>query len=282
MGIFDGCILACDIDGTLMVNGYIHPRNIEKIEFFMSEGGFFSISTGRSVGAISSVTQQLKRISPSIVFNGCMIYDYQANRVLYEKCLPGSDKFIVKKILDSGYDFGIEIHSGHNVYTLKQTKETDDHQKYEDIETTLADYDTVKSYNWNKILFALEREEDYDVISDIVSHEKLSSKFVKTCATLYGRKRNYFEQVPLGVSKATAMDKLCEILNIKNNCIFAMGDYYNDLEMLKNADISAVPLGAPDDLKSIAGFVAGACEDGAVADFIDYLTAVYTNKKGKD
>ena len=31
MGKFDNCILACDIDGTLVANGYINPKNIEKI-----------------------------------------------------------------------------------------------------------------------------------------------------------------------------------------------------------------------------------------------------------
>ena len=41
MGIFDGCLLACDVDGTLVENGNINPKNIEKIEYFMSEGGHF-------------------------------------------------------------------------------------------------------------------------------------------------------------------------------------------------------------------------------------------------
>ena len=60
MGIFSGCLLACDIDGTLVENGYINPKNVEKIEYFMSEGGIFSIATGRSVTAISVVTDTLK------------------------------------------------------------------------------------------------------------------------------------------------------------------------------------------------------------------------------
>lgn len=272
MGIFDGCVFACDIDGTLMSNGYINPRNVEKIEYFMSEGGFFSISTGRSVGAISSVTNTLKRISPSIVFNGCMIYDYGQNKPLYEVCVPESDKFIVKKILDSGYNFGVEIHSGHNVYTLNQTKETDDHQSYESLKTVLCNFEEVVNLNWNKILFALNSEEDYEIINDLVANYKLKSKFLKTCAEVYGRTRFYFEQVPLGVSKASALDELCKLLKIKKNGVFAMGDYFNDIEMLEKADISAVPSNSPDELKAVADFVAGSCEDGAVADFIDYLT----------
>ena len=53
-----------------------------------------------------------------------------------------------------------------------------------------------------------------------------------------------------------------------------MGDYYNDLEMIKIADVSAVPEDAPEDFKAYADFIAGSCEDGAVADFIDYLTKI--------
>lgn len=46
-----------------------------------------------------------------------------------------------------------------------------------------------------------------------------------------------------------------------------MGDYYNDLEMIKCADISAVPQDTPDDIKTYADFAAGSCENGAVAAF---------------
>ncbi len=31
MGLFFDCLFGCDIDGTLLVNGIINPRNIEKI-----------------------------------------------------------------------------------------------------------------------------------------------------------------------------------------------------------------------------------------------------------
>lgn len=53
MGLFSDCLFGCDIDGTLLANGVINPHNIEKIEYFISEGGHFSLSTGRTVGAVS-------------------------------------------------------------------------------------------------------------------------------------------------------------------------------------------------------------------------------------
>ena len=48
----------------------------------------------------------------------------------------------------------------------------------------------------------------------------------------------------------------------------------SDLEMIKKADISAVPADTPEDIKAHADFIAGRCEDGAVADFIDYLANI--------
>ena len=70
-----------------------------------------------------------------------------------------------------------------------------------------------------------------------------------------GVTHNYLEVVPSGVSKATAINKLCEIFNIKKGFSYAIGDYYNDVPMLKNADISAATAGAPDDVKAVADYV---------------------------
>ena len=40
--------------------------------------------------------------------------------------------------------------------------------------------------------------------------------------------------MPKNVSKDIGIEKLCEILNVEKGKCFAIGDYYNDLPMLKN------------------------------------------------
>jgi 3-deoxy-D-manno-octulosonate 8-phosphate phosphatase KdsC-like HAD superfamily phosphatase len=61
------------------------------------------------------------------------------------------------------------------------------------------------------------------------------------------------------------------MVSIKKGGLFAIGDYYNDVQMLKLADVSAVPCDSPEDIKSLANYITNTCENGAVADFIDYL-----------
>ena len=274
MGIFSGCLFACDIDGTLMSSGKINPRNIEKIEFFMNEGGYFSLSTGRTVGAVGPVLDKIKRVSPSVVANGCMIYDYENKKALDELFLPENEYYIAKKVLDMGLNVGIEAHSGEKILTINETQETRDHQEYEWISGENVSFEEASKYRWNKVVYFFDNEKELALVKAMIAKEKAVSAFSDTSAVISGRKRKYYEQFPAGVSKASELDKLKNILKIEKGCYFAMGDYYNDLEMIKNADISAVPEDTPDDIKAYADYIAGSCEDGAVADFIDYLTKI--------
>lgn len=272
MGLFDGCLLACDVDGTLLTNDYLPERNIEKIKYFVSEGGIFSLATGRTAGAVSAVTDKIDCISASIVANGSMIFDFQNDTAIYELSVPDSDKPIVKAVLDGCKTVGIEAHCGKRVLVLQKSGETDDHEKYENLDAFSLDYDDALRYNWNKVIYLFANEDESRAVKQIISRFEHSSQFVDTSAVIDGRRRYYFEHVPKGVSKAATLRLLCEKLNVKKGCCFAIGDYYNDLEMLKTADISAALADSPQDVKSVADTVVCDVKNGAVADFIDYLT----------
>ncbi len=271
MGLYDNCLLACDIDGTLMVNGYINPENVRKIDFFINEGGKFSISTGRSIGAISDVLAQVKHISPSVVANGCMIYDFENKIIIHDKVLPRDDYRIAKIIINSGINVGVEIHSGPEVFTIRRNSATTLHQNYEKFIAPDRTFEEVLKYNWHKAIYIFENAEDREKIKELITDEKTDCAFIETCAVINGELQNYYEQIPKGVSKASALEKLCDIMNIKKGGLFAIGDYYNDVQMLKLADISAVPCDSPEDVKALAKHITCTCYDGAVADFIDYL-----------
>lgn len=271
MGKFTGCLLACDIDGTLMESGYINEKNIKAIEHFMNEGGYFAIATGRSVTAISDVTNTLLRISPSVVANGCMIYDYENEKILHQELLPKSDYCFAKEVLDSGLNVGIEVHTGKRIFTLNKTAKTDLHQKYQSLETTVISYEEVVSYDWNKVLFTCDEEKDFEKLKQLSKKYDKTSHIILTGLYLDGEHQKFLEQIPLGVSKATAIRRLGEMFNIKKGCSYAIGDFYNDIEMLENADVSATVAGAPDEIKQMVDFVSCECRDGAVSDFIDYL-----------
>ena len=274
MGLFDGCLLACDIDGTLLISDYLPVRNIEAIEYFVSEGGHFCLATGRTAGAVSSVTSRIKCLSPSIVANGSVIYDFADDKAIYEQFVPKEDCYIVKKVIDGCKTVGIEIHSGKQVIVAQCNEETIDHERYENLDALVLDYEAALGYNWNKVLYLFTNSDEAKVVKEIISKCTHNSQFVDTSATIDGRKRYYFEHVPKDISKASTLKILCEKLNIPKGCCFAIGDYYNDLEMIKTADIGAALIDSPDEVKAVATTVVGSVQNGAVADFIDYLTEI--------
>ena len=271
MGIFDGCLLACDIDGTLIVNDYIPQRNIEAIKYFVSEGGIFSLATGRTAGAVSCVTDKIDCVSPSIVANGRMIYDFQNDKTLFEVFVPCDDRKIVKAVLDGCKTVGVEAHCGKKVLVLRESKETVAHKNYENLDTIILDYDEALKYNWNKVIYLFANDDESNTVKQIISGFEHNSQFVDTSAVIDGRRRYYFEHVPKNISKAQTLKRLCKMLNIKKGCCFAIGDYYNDLEMLKTADIGAALADSPDEVKAAAATVVCDVKNGAVADFITKL-----------
>lgn len=275
MGKFNGCVLACDIDGTLMESNFINPKNIEKINYFMSEGGMFSLSTGRTVAAVYPVINKLNKVSSSVVANGCMVYDYVNKKSLYELFVPDNEKHTVKTVFEKYSKIGIEMHLGAQVYAIRRTSESDDHQNYEDLTAIDISVDEAMKLPWNKIVMFLNDDiENAENIENELSKIIVDSKLVNTTAVINGVKRHYLEQLPKGVSKATALNELCRIYNISEDKLFAIGDYYNDLEMIEMAKIGATTIDAPDDIKAKAEYITCNCADGAVADFIDYLDSV--------
>ena len=278
MGIFDGCLLACDIDGTLISDELLPERNVKAIERFVKEGGAFSLSTGRTVAAIGMITSKINCISLSVLSNGCVIYDLKNGKVIEEKCLPKSAVDMAKRVL-AEESIGIEFHTADRVFVPSRSAASDLHEEYEEMRAEFADISACGDLRINKIIYFVENERQAGMLLKISKEYEGESTFYSTCTFINGVKQNYFEQLPAGVSKAGSVKTLCGILKIKKGGSFAIGDYYNDLPMIEAADISAVPAAAPDDVKAQATAVVCDAAEGAVADFIEYLEERLTNGK---
>lgn len=277
MGIFDGCLLACDIDGTLISGELLPERNIEKIEYFVKEGGAFSLATGRTAAALSMITSEIDNIAPSVLSNGCVIYDFRKGAPISQKCLPKNSLFCMIKGAIEKCGIGIEMHSADRILVPNRSAASDLHERYERMTADFISLEEACCYDINKIIYFVEEESQYELLEELAQKYQSDCTFYRTCTFVDGVKQNYYEQLPKDVSKAGALAKLCNMLAIKKGGFFAIGDYYNDVPMLKAADISAVPCGSPDDVKVVASTVVGDARDGAVADFINYLEVRLTN-----
>ena len=93
--------------------------------------------------------------------------------------------------------------------------------------------------------------------------ERLSQEFNTVRSLDYA-----FEALPMGVSKAKALEELARDLGIAAEEVMAIGDGNNDLEMLEFAGLSIAMGNANEAVKELADFVTGSNEESGVAQAI--------------
>ena len=274
MKMFENCLLLSDVDGTLFTGDKVPEHNIKQIERFINDGGMFAIATGRNRQATESLLKIVENNAPTLLLNGAMIYDFDKEKILFSATIDDAVKDHVKAIMNDPMfsNVGIDVHTESKMNNLRKTYESEVHRIYEHLELFESDYDSVKIQNWNKVMYMLESEENIDALCKILERTVTEHcEFIRTSACFAGQRFYYVEVLPKDVNKGTALAEYRKIFGEKLKNIFCIGDYYNDLTMIRLADIGAATYGAPQDIKNIADYVAIDCKDGAVGDFIEYL-----------
>lgn len=257
-------LLVSDLDGTLIGKDYIVPeRNIAAIKRFKEEGGNFAIATGRAVASGARYYSVATPNAPCVLLNGSLIYDFNKRQVLKEFPLPESAVQLLCMITERFLTSGAEVYTQDKVYVLKANGYVESHMSHEKLPCSECRISDIKG-NWCKTLFAADGAVKTEMIrfTNSIAHEGI--RFVSSS-------ENYLEMLPENVDKGTGLSELIQLTGFKRENVYAIGDYYNDLELLEAAGISVVPQNAPEDIKEKADMVVGHCYDGAVADLIEYI-----------
>lgn len=260
-------IIMSDVDGTLLPYGGEMPRrNIEALERFVAKGGKFGIATGRSKELIEEFVSDLPVNAPCIVHNGGGIYDFNNGEFLMRKFLPESAKNDVKTICEDVPDASVMVVADSDYYQILNESPL---KKFSEVHNKLikeAEIDTLTS-PWYKVLFLISETKSASFDKYIASKSFKGIRFVYTNPMMV-------ELLPAGTSKGSALNELARLGHIERERVAAVGDYYNDLEMIEFAAVGAATAEAPEDIKSKAKFVTGPCNGGAVADLVEYLESI--------
>ena len=83
---FEGILICTDLDGTLLRDDKsISKENLEAIEYFKAEGGYFTFVTGRLPYFVQNI---YNTVNPNVPFgcsNGGAIYDHREKKYIYSK-----------------------------------------------------------------------------------------------------------------------------------------------------------------------------------------------------
>ena len=266
MGKFDGILICTDLDGTLLRNDKsISAENKQAIESFKREGGYFTFVTGRMPSYVWDMYRAVQPNAPVGCVNGGGLYDYASERYLWTHGLDRSVLELVAYVERQMPGMGIQVNTFDTVYFCKESTALADFRAETGVPNTVCAYKEVPD-PIAKILFA-DRDggEIARLAALLQAHPRADEyDFIRSDRTLY-------EILPRGIHKGVALSKLAEILCIDPRRTVAVGDYNNDIGMLRTAGLGVAVANATDEVKAAADLVTVSNEEHAIAALIDRL-----------
>ncbi len=272
MALFDDVLLTVDFDRTLTApDSTIPERNLEALEYFIAQGGSFTVNTGRSVNTYRSQLNVVPTNVPLLLFNGSAAY-YQGEYV-YMHPIDLDMWQVLDQVAAEFPQFNLEVQAVDTHYLMEERPDYLAFYAGMGWEHKLA----VHGQDLGPFLkFALFGKPRYNKVGtmyeatpeEVAEFDRAEARILE----LWGDKVVTFRAAPRiidvhakGVSKAKAARDLQQRLGKK--ILVCVGDAHNDLAMLEAADYAFCPA---DGLLADRFPNVCQCTDGAVADVIYY------------
>ena len=265
---FEGIIILSDLDGTLLGSEHKIPdRNREKIEYFKQNGGYFTFNTGRNYHNIYKSIPDAREVvnAPVVSCNGACLYDMQKQAPVLEHFIdPDKAKSAIRMQKEKYPNVRAEMSSSTGVFA--ESYDSYVKMDFPNGNVTIGPLDEIRCDNWYKVVFRGEPRDLVPFRTDVM--EIFGADFEYCNSSPY-----YFEICPAGCSKGAMIPDLKRYCGIdgKRMTLYAVGDYENDIPMLRAADVSACPANAMDEVKMMCDVQLCSCDEGAIADLIEYI-----------
>lgn len=260
-------LLVSDLDGTVVpAFGGISQRVLDAVARFREKGGIFTIATGRSPASAREVAAMLGVNTAFIANNGALIYDVQKGKAAWFQPLPGHFREIIREIRCKFPEVGIAAISSQDTYYMVVKNPylyVRDTVKYFDF-TGENEPEAELPENCCKVLFTLPPERFAAISGEIRARSYPGVEFVASGGEC-------FEMMAEHISKGYPLEKLARFHGKTLQTTIAVGDYYNDREMIAQAGIGVAMRNAPPEIQAVAKLVVSSCEEDGVAELIDHL-----------
>ena len=277
---FRNVLLASDFDNTLVyTQGALErgedippmsARNREAVDYFLANGGFFTVATGRALPAFAQFASALPVNAPCVIANGAAIYDFAGNRYVETAFLDADIYDHVDALLARFPRLCFEVyHDDRRIHVLHPNRFSSNHEHL-----TRAGTVEVGAF----------REVDLPVIKLLFEEEKplLDEVYAFIRSQSWGERYelifssdHLLELTRRGATKGGMILKLAALLGVARRDIYCIGDHNNDIPMLKVSEIGFAPENATDEVKASGARIVCHCRDGALADVVDILDKRY-------
>lgn len=271
MGKFDGILLVSDYDDTLYnCRLEVSQRNRDAIDYFMGEGGRFTVATGRAYEAFlpQIERERLHLNAPVILSNGSLIYDFQENHLVYQSCLPQEAASHISQVMDVFPELGFESYHQGKIFVHNPNEVSRQHLKRVDVSYTICQRIEDMPMPWIKLIL----EQDHPVLARAQAYilERWGHLYEAIFSNLY-----LLELTAKGNTKGALVERLAHMLGVRPECVYCIGDNQNDIPMLAVSAIPFAPANCAPEVRDWGARIVRHCDEDAVAHVIEILDGLY-------
>ncbi len=261
-------LVAVDLDDTLLSKDHeITGRVREAVAAVRSAGVYFTVSTGRMYKSAARIAGELGIDIPLITYQGALVKNSLSGEVLVDKPLPLA---YAREIIDRVHRYGYHL-NGYLDDRLLMERDDEEGRLYAAIAGVEAEV-------VGDLLEFLERDPTKILA---IAKEHLIDQLKAELSPLYQgvisvskSKPHFLEFSHIEATKGNALAFLAAHFGIKREEIMAVGDGYNDLDMLEYAGLGVVVANARDDIKKIADYVTTSSYGDGVAEVLEKFVLV--------
>jgi len=281
MGIFTDVLLVSDFDNTLihtepaLRSGTgippLSPQNRDALEYFMAEGGRFTVATGRALAAFIHYANMIPMNAPAVICNGAALYDFSAGSYLEAALLDESIRWKGQLILDQFPQVAVEAYHIDNViHTVHPNEITRHHEHLTKVGTTEAASLPDVPLPLGKLLF----EADHATLESVQAFW-MEQDWADAYEMIFSG-QTLLEVTAKNANKGGMVRRLAEVLHISMEHVYCVGDESNDIPMLTAAATGFAPDNCVEAVRNCGAVIVSHAEQNALADVVALLTEKYS------
>ncbi len=264
-------LLALDIDGTLVDHDLVvRPRTLAAVREARRRGVAVSLVTGRMASSARRFAESLGLTGPLIAYQGALIREMPApgsgrvGRLLYHAPLPAE---LAREICLWAREQGLDVHANHLERMVLQADEprAADYSRFMGSQAVLVpELVAWMRHPVTKLVGVADEPRPAQAL------ELGRAAFEGRAAVTLSHPR-FLEFLAPGISKGRAVRWLARRMGVPLEQTMAIGDQFNDLEMIAEVGHGVAMPSAPEPVLAAARHVAPPVGDEGAAQMIEEL-----------
>lgn len=259
-------LIAVDLDDTLLDSRRrISQRTIETIQRVQQRGIYVTFATGRMFCSAQPFAKQLNIDLPLITYQGALIKNVLSEEVLLHRTIPlDLARQLIKLLQQDNYHINLYIDDDLFVAQANELGERYARNCRVDL-NVVGDLLAFMKVAPTKIL-AVDSPQRISKLQ-----QQLEQIYTPDVLHICTSKPEFLELSHPEATKGHALAELAKLFNVRQQEIMAIGDSYNDIEMLEYAGLAVVMDNAHDDIKKFADYIAPSNDQDGVAEVLEKL-----------